>query len=232
MTGTIGGPMTMTHADAIGMGAVEKYALGHLGEDERESFEEHFFDCPECARQVEGLTTFLGDVRDVLPSAAPSTATAPRPPRPWASIAAAAGFTLASAALAYQSTVVVPALRDQVAAARAIQVAPQRFLRAGRGQDEVIVLSRGQERISLRLGVEQAYPFYRCELLDGRGRVLDARVLPAPPGVPLESELQISVTVSDRPAGEYVLAVGGQQTTDGQARDVNRFRFVLRREEE
>jgi hypothetical protein len=98
----------------------------------------------------------------------------------------------------------------------------------------VIRLGRGQDRIALRLGFEQAYPFYRCQLLDARDTVLETSVVSAPPGGPLQSELQILVTMAGRPSGQYVIAVGGQQAADGPLIDANvaRYRFVLRREED
>jgi hypothetical protein len=234
VTGMIESPMTMTHAEAIGMGAVEKYLLGHLDGDVRERFEAHFFGCADCAREVEALATFVGDLRAVVPppSATPARAEVARPPRRWAPAAAAAGLLLASGALAYQTAVVVPALRGQVAAARAIQSTPQQFLRVARGADDVITLRRGEDRIALGLAVNEAHPFYRCQLLDARDQVLQESVVAAPAGGPLQRELQITLTVADRPAGEYVIAVGGQDVAGGPVRDVARFRFVLRREEE
>lgn len=221
--------MTMTHAEAIRTGAADEYVLGHLGGLEREAFEAHYFECPQCARAVESAAAFVGDVQRTLPSCS-----APRPRRAWLPATAAAGFVLVSGALAYQTAFVVPALRGQVAEGRAIQGTPQRFLRVGRGTEDVVRLGRGQERVAFSLAVAQAYPFYRCQLLDARDQVLDVGVVAAPPGGPRQSELQILVTLAGRPPGDYVVAVGGLQAADGPvvSAEVARYRFVLRREEE
>ena len=39
----------MDHDEAVRLRAVVKYVLGELPETERDSFEEHYFDCGECA---------------------------------------------------------------------------------------------------------------------------------------------------------------------------------------
>ena len=42
----------MTHADAVRTLATERYLLDEMSEIERFAFEEHFFDCFECADDV------------------------------------------------------------------------------------------------------------------------------------------------------------------------------------
>ena len=43
----------MTHDDAIKDGATDRYVLHEMTEEESESFEKHYFDCPVCAKDVE-----------------------------------------------------------------------------------------------------------------------------------------------------------------------------------
>ena len=42
----------MDHSESIRLMAAEKYLLGELAPELREQFEEHFFDCQECALDV------------------------------------------------------------------------------------------------------------------------------------------------------------------------------------
>ena len=42
----------MDHKEAVEAMAVEKYLLDEFREQEREEFEDHFFSCYECAREV------------------------------------------------------------------------------------------------------------------------------------------------------------------------------------
>ena len=56
----------MTHTEALGTFAPERYALGEMTEDERERFEEHYFGCPMCADAVRLGTLFIVNLRVVL----------------------------------------------------------------------------------------------------------------------------------------------------------------------
>src|SRR5260370_31053956 len=56
----------MDHQEALRLQAAEKYILGELPPDLREQFEEHYFDCPECAMGLRGLGTFVTASRLVL----------------------------------------------------------------------------------------------------------------------------------------------------------------------
>lgn len=56
----------MDHQEALRLQAAEKYALGDLPTGVREQYEEHYFDCPECAQDLKALATFLTASREVL----------------------------------------------------------------------------------------------------------------------------------------------------------------------
>ncbi|MGH9560390.1 MAG: anti-sigma factor family protein, partial [Terracidiphilus sp.] len=43
------GAKTMNHTEAVEQMTVEQYLLGELDGSAREDFEEHLFNCPECA---------------------------------------------------------------------------------------------------------------------------------------------------------------------------------------
>src|SRR4051812_28237595 len=49
----------MEHEDAIRTGAIERYLLGEMIEDERAIFEEHYFDCRVCAADITDGTRLL-----------------------------------------------------------------------------------------------------------------------------------------------------------------------------
>jgi hypothetical protein len=49
----------MDHRDAIERGVVEKYLLNELSSPERDEFEEHYFDCRECAEDLRATAAFL-----------------------------------------------------------------------------------------------------------------------------------------------------------------------------
>jgi hypothetical protein len=66
----------VAHDEAIGAQAAERYVAGELTPPERSAFEEHFFDCPECADKVRGELVFAANARVLLCYAATA---APKP---------------------------------------------------------------------------------------------------------------------------------------------------------
>ncbi len=53
----------MTHDEAVQITAVEQYVLGELPPPLRDEFEEHFFDCQECAIDVKAAAEFIASVK-------------------------------------------------------------------------------------------------------------------------------------------------------------------------
>ena len=60
----------MDHNEAVRIQATEKYVLGELPPPLRNDFEEHFFECQECAQNVKAAAEFVDNVRAVLRFAA------------------------------------------------------------------------------------------------------------------------------------------------------------------
>lgn len=56
----------MDHTEAIRLQAVEKYVLGELPEAQRDEYEEHYFDCAECALDLMAAATFVDTAREVF----------------------------------------------------------------------------------------------------------------------------------------------------------------------
>ncbi len=56
----------MDHNEAIQMQAAEKYILGELPAVLRDEYEEHFFDCAECALDVKAAAVFSDTAREAL----------------------------------------------------------------------------------------------------------------------------------------------------------------------
>src|SRR5215467_10310269 len=68
----------MDHNDAVQKNATEKYLLDELDPDLRDQFEEHMFDCQECALDVRAAAMFVEESK-VLLAEAPAELAAPRP---------------------------------------------------------------------------------------------------------------------------------------------------------
>lgn len=56
----------MDHNRAVEMQAVERYLLGELAPEDRESFEEHYFSCVACAGEVREAARFRANAREAL----------------------------------------------------------------------------------------------------------------------------------------------------------------------
>src|SRR5947207_868397 len=112
----------MNHNYAIENNTAERYVLGELTEPEREDYEEHFFDCPQCAEEVKCATEFVQgarqvfarDQREAVSAVVARAATGThwfsaflRPAVGLACVLALAGFT------GFQSLVTVPRLKQR-----------------------------------------------------------------------------------------------------------------------
>jgi hypothetical protein len=64
----------MDHNEATQQMAAERYLLGELSPEIRDAFEEHAFDCPECAMDLRAGATFIGAAKVELPKIAETTA--------------------------------------------------------------------------------------------------------------------------------------------------------------
>src|ERR1700686_3786788 len=56
----------MDHDEAIQLQAAIKYVLGELSPVQREEYEEHYFDCGECAVDIKALATFADTTKELL----------------------------------------------------------------------------------------------------------------------------------------------------------------------
>lgn len=132
----------MDHSDAVNQMAAERYLLGEMPPDERDAFEEHLFDCPECAFDIRAGVAFVDEAKVQLPGlvamqpesasqpvAQPAVRTPERalaePKRRnwWSTLFATPAFAAPAFAtlllvVGYQNLVVYPALRSEAAEPR------------------------------------------------------------------------------------------------------------------
>ena len=74
----------MDHSEALQQMAAERYLLDELTPDAREAFEEHLFDCPECALDLRAGAAFVEEAKAQLPKLAgalPAPSRSSREPR-------------------------------------------------------------------------------------------------------------------------------------------------------
>ena len=221
------------------MGATERYLLGELDEVERSAFEEHFFDCRECAEEVKAGAIFLENARKVLAEEQAEARVAKPLFGGWASLfwpipaGAAIAATLLLGTTLYLSMGAVPRLQRRVDQAEGLQAAPWQFLAISRAEPQTISVPKGMRMVGITLSRSSTefFPYYRCEIRTADGAVVDSTVIPAPKE---GDEIQILLPAWHLPNGKYVIALGGLNAPDGPvaAPDVAQYHFTLQHAEE
>lgn len=225
----------MNHFEATQSKSVEKYLLGEMPPPERDAFEEHFFDCPECAADVRATAAFLEAAKQELKSSASKSSPAPEPEKrsrfvlqwptfAWAALAASLLLT------AYQNIVVYPHLTTEIAQLKAPQILPSLSLVNGN--------SRGGETSSIT--VSKAKPFLLLVDIPTQDRFLSYTCSLYSPSGSLSWNVQVSVqeakdTVSirvpgvDKVSGSYSLVVRGDtdRASVGPGVDLAHYHFAL-----
>jgi hypothetical protein len=159
----------MEHSESIETMAAERYALGEMTPEERDLFEEHFFDCRECAPSVRDAVS-IGAATRLAPV---KKAAAPR--NHWWPAAAAAALV---ALLGYQNLVTIPHLRGDAAVRSprlAAHVAHPLSLLMAESRDGSLphrVVDRDDEvELDLAVVPDTPYPSYVAEIRDTKGKV-------------------------------------------------------------
>lgn len=173
----------MTHQQALDTMAAERYLLEEMTESEKHAFEEHFFDCNDCAQEVR-----LGERIRVEVRATGSTKVVEFNKRPvWRRASAVvpwAAAAMLALTVGYQSLVVLPGLRQAIAPQ---PLSPVMLREATRGTLPVVTVSPGQRFITLGIDVMTASKGeVTYDLLDAAGAtILSGRTPLPPPGAPL-----------------------------------------------
>ena len=169
----------MNHEDAIREMAVEKYILGELTGDSRNVFEEHLFDCHLCAADLQsGITLLEGSRRELAAGLREETKPKRRSFLPawlsplWLAPALAACLAL----IAYQSVIVFPGMRQELAEAKTPEVLNSLALAGGtaRGSDlpKVTAPMNGSFLLSVDIPPGGDYASYLCSLYSPDGSMV------------------------------------------------------------
>jgi hypothetical protein len=229
----------MNHQEAVELQAAVKYVLGELPPAERDSFEEHYFDCGECALDVKAAAGFV-DVGRVflrtkrLEDAAAKGAGEQRGWFLWLRPAFAVPAMLVLVAIiGYQNLITLPRMQAGGSASTA-QVFSSFSLvaantRSERGDEAVKVQVQKNETFALDFDFlpERHFDHYLCRVQDEAGRVVRQG------GIPVEKEKQeVHLLVPkgvERP-GKYSVVIVGDPGEKGQwlpTNEVSRLNFFV-----
>jgi hypothetical protein len=211
----------MTHADAVRTLAVERYLLEEMSEIERFAFEEHFFDCVECADDLRAGSTIRKGVKAGLLPAARRPATIPpmAAKRRWAPsvmLPWAAAATLALA-VGYQSLAPGRDGRLQVQPLSPVTLRPD-----SRGAVPTVSITEDAKAVTLALDVDAPAGSDLSYILRSSAgeRVAEGRITAPLAGAPL---LLLVPVWTLTPSAQYSLAVQG--AADGQP--IGEYRFAV-----
>ncbi|GAC1630052.1 MAG: hypothetical protein NVS9B14_00160 [Candidatus Acidiferrum sp.] len=108
----------MDHIEAVRMQAVEKYILGELSPLLRAQFEEHYFDCADCALNLRAGVAFAAASRQYFAEVLLPVAPVPAPRVGWFAwlkpLVAVPAFAVLLAIIVYQNAVSIPKLKQEV----------------------------------------------------------------------------------------------------------------------
>jgi hypothetical protein len=232
----------MDHVEALKRQAAERYLLGELSVRENEEFEEHYFDCQECARDVETGALFVDNATAIFreePRASPVPAPEETKPRRrildlftdlWRSpLAAAPAFaTVALAALCgFQGLVLIPGLRHSVAELSSPHAVDEfAVFEMTRGEPGVIPVRSGAVTVNLRIDPTWGggFPEYRLELWDSAGKRRAAWDASAP-----ESGRPMLIGLSPRSLGpgRYTIKIAGLRADGSVQPELAAYAFTL-----
>lgn len=220
----------MDHETAIRIQAAERYVLDEFPAEERAEFEEHFFECPECAEEVRSATIFAANAKAVLldqraKEQAKLERSAGWPSRRfWWPLAASAALNVALVA-----GLGLEWLQSRKAAGG---IEPQFYSTVGvaaasRGSQSTGVLPTGARFFGVRFDLMPGQQFESIEyqILDAKGAVRSVKSLAAPAGE--SSEQQLAVPVVSLEPGEYVVVLSGKQA--GSSTEIGRRNFSIPR---
>ena len=212
----------MEHAEALTTNATERYLLGEMPESERDRFEEHFFDCTDCASDVRDGARMMAAGREVAAETANVRSISSSPKwMKWIPQAAAAAVIGGSVgwfgALNYAprlaATADVPAVVEVVH-----YELPTDTVRAG--ATEVLEVRAG-EGVVLDFAIpdSEEAASYVYTLRDEKGRVFISKA------VSLDDALdRVELSLRGLPRGSHELVIEGVRKTDG-----NRFPITTQR---
>jgi hypothetical protein len=217
---------------------IDKYLLSDLTHEDRLAFEEHMFDCPECAAEVKESFAMIGDLKTVLREeqehAAQSLRVQPaKSPDSWRGwfrgmfqpvtlVPAFAAFALALV-VGYQNLVSIPGmLQPQV-----IDTVP--MVAATRGAANQVAAIKPEAAffpLSFEVFSPSAYPGYVCEFLaSGKST---ATTMDCGKHSTAEFTLSLLLPSAKFPPGGYTMIL--RPASDKQA-EISRYSFAVKNED-
>ncbi|MGB0065969.1 MAG: zf-HC2 domain-containing protein [Terracidiphilus sp.] len=213
----------MNHDEAVAQMTVERYLLGELDPSARDDFEEHLFDCPDCALDTRVATAFIEGAKAELAEMAPARLGVKDTPGrekgrglwflAWRPAFAAPVFAALVAVVCYQNLVTFPALRNAAGQPVVIPVAP--LSGATRGEVRPTVAASPAHGIALPVDIPLdpalgAFVSYSFQIQDPQGKLAWSGSIPAPAqGTTGDYQLSLVMPGGILKDGAYSVSISG-----------------------
>jgi hypothetical protein len=203
------------HQEAVRLGIVEKYLLDELSPPQRAEFEEHFFECRECALDLRSTAEFLDTARTELARGTIGGTTARPLERSWLELfwrpaILAPAFALLLAVIVYQNGVVLPRFNAEIGHLRQPHVVSTISLIGANSRGNATPTASGSANravlLSLDIAATQEYSSYVCVLVDSTGTPVWRVPVAA---AQTQDTVSISIPAGSLQPGDYRLLVQG-----------------------
>jgi hypothetical protein len=226
----------MDHSEAIRIKAAEQYLLGELTDQEREQYEEHFFSCRECAKELTVTAAFVENAKEAFRSGEVSAPSKRPVAARWFDLFLRPAFAVPALALlalvvTYQGAIVIPRLKANLAQATTPQAIAAFSLIAenSRGGNSMTIHAPQDKPFSIYLDIppDKHFLFYNCQLQTESGSPEFEVRLPADQA---KDTVQLLVPASRLPAGNHILVIHGDnaaQAINSAGTEISRYKFTL-----
>jgi hypothetical protein len=222
----------MDHIAVVRQKMTERYLLDELESEVRDEFEEHYFDCLECALDIRAGAQFVTHTKTVLAeSLEPTLVRATPGPSPvhrgwfaWLRPAFAAPvLALLLAVVGYQNLVTYPKLQSDLSQPQVLPSASVNFGTWGAGGPPTTVPEGKGLLLFVRIPPDGAYSRYTADLYNPGGKREGSFTI-----VPAAGQDQWPVIVPGirREAGTYTMAVSGIDAS-GTSKELGHTSFEL-----
>jgi hypothetical protein len=222
----------MDHQQATQLMAVEKYLLQELAPEARDQFEEHFFDCQECATDLGATVAFLEAAKrefrlnpipkPTLAHKGKSGLALLRPVIAWSALAASL------LVIAYQNVVVYPHFKSEIAELKVPEILPSLSLvnsNSRGGQVPEVTVAAGHPFLMLLdIPTQDRFSSYTCLLYSPSGSIAWRKEVSAQAA---KDTVSIRVPSAAGRSGEYTLAVQGNTDRGATPVELVRYPFVV-----
>jgi hypothetical protein len=224
---------TMDHNAVVREKLTEKYLLNELDSEARDEFEEHYFDCPECARDIRAGSEFVEHSKIVL-----AESPVPLPVRETTRDANLFGrgwlawlrpqltaplLAVLLVVVGYQNLVMYPKLQAALVQPRILPWASVALNTWGGAAPPITVPQGAGFLLFVRIPPDATYTQYAVDLYNPKGKLEWSLTFPANPG---QDQWPVQVPGASRDSGSYKISVRGI-TAAGESMNVGSALFDL-----